>query len=113
MLYEWAAMLVGAQAAVVVLLSVWAYIFLRWIVPLLQPERQQAKAIKVKPPKQEQASVLVNEEGYQGAWADLKATLQAQKGKELYRSDVLALLTGIEQEHCGEGEETQRVRVIG
>lgn len=100
-----------AQTAMAVLFCLGGYVFVRWFVPFLQTTERPSKATKrtEKPPE----PVVVNGNGYVAAWQDLKSTIHAQKGRELYRSDLEALIVGIEQEHLAPADaETQLVRAV-
>lgn len=96
-----------AQFIVVALLSMWGWIFLRFLLPELRKptERSQGK----RPEKAE--PTIINGNCYVDMWEDFKGTIKAQKQKEFYRSDVEALMLGIEQEHLAT-QETPVIKAI-
>ncbi len=110
MFWDYLLQMVLAQAALVILLSFWAFIFLRWLLPLLQSDKPAKSKRQEKAPT---SIVAANPDGYAAAWEDMRQTIKGFREKALYRTDVEVLMTGLEQQYLGAAdEETKVVKVL-
>lgn len=106
MWYDFLLYILAAQAAAVVLLSGWGYVFLRFLAPYLRSEPPARVNGRRKKEEPAEIAVALPEAGYAAAWGDLRQTIAQQKSRELYRADVQALMLGLEQQYADAEAET-------